>query len=81
MPDPHNWPDDPRPLSECLKEFDRRMNDNRTSGSRKAGQAALFIGSAKTYSALHDGHITPWEPTIRLAMVEAERRTPLIKKD
>ncbi|CAM5418935.1 hypothetical protein ATER59S_02361 [Aquamicrobium terrae] len=74
MPDPHDWTADPRPLAECLKEFNRRINGGREYGSRKAGQAALGIGSAKTYAALHDGHVTPWEPVIRLAMAEAERR-------
>lgn len=75
MHEPHDWTIDPRPLRECLREFGRRMNDGATRGSRDAGQAALHIRSADTYAALlSTRYETPWEPVIRLAMVEAERR-------
>ena len=70
----HDWTADPRPLAECLKDFGRRLNGGRDYRARQAGQAALGIRSADTYAALLKGHQTPWEPALRLAMVEAERR-------
>lgn len=70
----HDWTTDPRPLFDCLKEFGRLLNGGKIRGSRKVGQAALEIRSARTYQKLMEGHQTPWEPTIRLAMNEAERR-------
>ncbi|KQZ81861.1 hypothetical protein ASD64_08865 [Mesorhizobium sp. Root157] len=75
MADPHDWLADPRSLAECLKDFNRRLNGGAAKGSREAGQAALGIGSAGTYAALHkESYITPWERPLRLAMIEAERR-------
>lgn len=71
---PYDWTTDPRPLADCLKEFGRRLNGGKIRGSREAGQAALAIRSARTYETLLEGRETPWEPTIRLAMVEAEKR-------
>ncbi len=69
----HDWTTDPRPLADCLKEFGQRMNDGKVRGSRDAGQKALAIRSARTYQKLMEGHQTPWEPTIRLAMNEAQK--------
>lgn len=69
----HDWTTDPRPLAECLKEFGRQLCDGKVRGSREAGQVALAIRSARTYQKLMEGHQTPWEPTIRLAMNEAQR--------
>ncbi|MBN9242417.1 MAG: hypothetical protein J0I98_06455 [Mesorhizobium sp.] len=75
MPEPHDWTADPRPLSDCLKDFNRIINGGRVSGARMAGQTALGIRSADTYAALlKSGYSTPWEAVLRLAMVEAERR-------
>ena len=70
----HDWTTDPRPLAECLKEFGQHMNCGKVRGSRPAGQKALAVRSASTYQKLMEGHQTPWEPTIRLAMNEAQRR-------
>lgn len=73
MSDPHDWTTDPRPLSECLKDFNRRINGGREYGARETGAHALGIKAA-TYAGLLAGRPTPYEATIRLAMVEAERR-------
>lgn len=72
---PHDWTADPRPLAECLREFGQMLNGGNIRGSRKVGQTALAIRSARTYQKLMEGHQTPWEPTIRLAMNEAQRQT------
>lgn len=71
---PHDWTTDPRPLADCLREFGQQLNGGKIRGSRKVGQTALAIRSARTYETLLEGRETPWEATIRLAMNEAERR-------
>lgn len=73
MLDPHDWTTDPRPLAECLKEFNRAVNGGRTGGSRVAGQKALGA-TPSTYTGWLAGRIATNETIIRLAMVEAERR-------
>lgn len=72
MPDPHDWPADPRPLPECLKDFNRRLT-GQGWGARDAGAQALGI-KPSTYAGLLSGRPTPYETAIRLAMVEVERR-------
>lgn len=73
----HDWTTDPRTLAECLKDFACRLNGGKLRGSRAKGQEALAIRSARTYETLMEGRETPWEPVIRLAMVEAERRAKI----
>lgn len=70
----HDWTKDPRPLSECLKDFGRRLNGGAVKGSRDAARLAIGIESDGTYRNLLNGQSTPYDATIRLAMVEAERR-------
>lgn len=74
MAELHDWTRDPRPLSACLKDFGRRLNRGAVKGAREAGRAALGIESEGTFRNLLDGKPTPYENTIRLAMVEADRR-------
>lgn len=73
MRDAHDWTRDPRPLPDCLKDFSRRINGGRDYGARDAGAKSLGIKSA-TYIGMLNGRPTPYEHTIRLAMIEAERR-------
>jgi hypothetical protein len=74
MPDPHDWTSDPRSLADCLKDFSRRANGGREYGSREAGARALGI-KGTTFIGMLNGRSTPYEQTIRLAMIEAERRS------
>lgn len=76
MIDPHDWLADPRPLSECLKDFNRCLNDGKADGAFEVGRAALGIDSIAAYIGLLNGDPTSYETTLRLAMIEAERRTP-----
>lgn len=80
MPDQYDWTADPRPLADCLKDFSRRVNDGREYGARDAGAKALGI-KATTFIGMLNGRPTPYEHTIRLAMIEAERRHGLLKSD
>ena len=68
-----NWEADPRPLSECLKEWQVRLNDGKEYGARKVGQEALRIRSADTYAGLLKGRTTPYEATIRRLMTLIDR--------
>lgn len=72
----HDWETDPRPLADCLKEWQAALNGGLSYGSRPVGQEALRIESAETYAGLLKGRATPYERTIRLAMtlIDRERR-------
>ncbi len=72
----HDWTTDPRPLAECLKDFNLTINGGREHRSRVAGAAALGI-PLTTYHGLIAGRPALYEPVIRLAMVEAVRRATL----
>lgn len=69
----HDWEADPRPLSECLREWQVVLNGGREYGARKVGQAALRIRSADTYDGLCKGRPTPYEGTIRRLMTMIDR--------
>jgi hypothetical protein len=69
----HDWETDPRPLADCLKEWQVRLNGGREYGAREVGRAALRIRSADTYAGILKGRATPYEPTIRLTMTLIDR--------
>lgn len=75
----HDWTIDPRPLPECLVEWQVALNGGKEYGARKVGQEALKIGSASTYAGILAGRPTPWEPTIRgyMTAIDALRRINL----
>lgn len=64
----HDYETDPRPLSECLKEWQVAINGGKAYGARKVGQAALRLASASTYANLLDGRPNPYEATFRRLM-------------
>lgn len=64
----HDWESDPRPLADCLKEWNVTLNGGREYGARKVGQDALRIKSTATYDGLLKGRSTPYEQTIRRLM-------------
>lgn len=71
----HDWEIDPRPLAECLKEWQVALNGGRVRGSRETGQSELRIASASTYAGLLDGRPSPYEPTIRRLMTLVDSRS------
>lgn len=76
----HDWTQDTRPLAECLKDFNLRINGGREHKARVAGAASLGI-PLTTYHGLMAGRPALYEPVIRLAMVEAERRATSVVQD
>lgn len=63
-----DWEADPRPLSDCLKEWQVKVNSGREYGAREVARNALRIGSKATYAGLLLGRSTPYEMTIRRLM-------------
>lgn len=70
---PHDWEADPRPLADCLKEWQLRVNSGREYGARQTAAAALRIGDA-TYANYLKGRPTPYEGMIRRVMTLIDGR-------
>lgn len=63
----HDWEHDPRPLSECLAEWERALNGDRVTGARAAGARALRVPPT-TYAGWRAGRLPQHEAMVRRLM-------------
>ena len=62
-----NYETDPRPLSDCLKDFPKLLNGGAIYGARAKAASALRVPDKNLQNWL-DGRKCPYEASIRLLM-------------